>query len=202
MVDAKDETEPIVFDVWDLTKYIYCPKKFYFYKVMGMQTMEQPKMAAGREEQDAEKKRSAERTTCFGVEPELVSEVKYNFYVEDETLGLKGIVDAIIVLKTGEVLPVEIKYSKHSDRVYMDWKKQLTAYALLLESTFGKTTIKEGIIYVMKTAHRIKIDPLMKTGVKDDLKKMRELFLSEKEPKTRFGRQCNYCELRKFCLEV
>jgi len=202
MVDlTQEQSEPIVFDVWDLKQYIYCQKKFYFYKVLGLQIMERPKMIEGQKEHEAEKKRSAERNTCFGIEPVLVSEVKYNFYVEDESMGIKGIVDAIILLKSGEIIPVEIKYGTRSDRIYPDWKKQLTAYALLLEALLGKT-IKEGIIYVMKTAHRIKIDPTMKNDVKNDLKKMKELFLSEKEPKTRFGRQCNYCELRKFCLET
>ncbi len=102
-------------------------------------------------------------------------------------------------MKNGEVVPVDVKYTDSED-VRINWRKQLTAYALLLESRF-KTTVKRGFVYFPAKHKQIQIDMLdeAKAILKQDVKKIKELIASEKMPNVSKGKQCSYCEMKKFC---
>lgn len=108
-------------------------------------------------------------------------------------------VDTTIILKDGEVVPVDVKYTD-AESVRLNWKKQLTAYALLLDSRF-KTIVKRGFVYFPSKHKQIQIDipDEAKAILKQDVKKIKELIDSEKMPNVSKGKQCSYCEMKKFC---
>jgi len=120
--------------------------------------------------------------------------------LEDTKLNVYGIIDTTVILKTGEIVPVDVKYS-NATSVRINWRKQLIAYSLLLESHFN-TTIKRGIIYLPQQRKQLQIDVTkdLKEVVKLDIKKIEGLIESEKMPNVVKGNQCNYCEMKKFCV--
>ncbi len=185
--------------VSDITQYFYCPRKVYFMKTLGIKIKAKPKMDMGKEEHDKEHRRVKERKTVYGFSEEDVAQVIHDLAVEDINLGLYGMVDTTIILKSGEVVPVDVKYSD-AENVRINWKKQLTAYALLLESR-SRTIVKRGFIYFPSRHKQIKIDipDEAKTVLKQDIQKIKELINNEKMPNVSKGKQCSYCEMKKFC---
>ena len=185
--------------VSDITQYFYCPRKVYFMKTLGIKIKARPNLDMGKEEHDKEHRRVKERITVYGFSEEDVAQVIHNLAVEDINLGLYGMVDTTIILKDGEVVPVDVKYTD-AESVRVNWKKQLTAYALLLESRF-KTVVKRGFVYFPSKHKQIQIDmpDEAKSALKQDVKKIKELIESEKMPNVSKGKQCSYCEMKKFC---
>lgn len=186
--------------VSDITQYFYCPRKIYFIKTLGLKIKSRPKMDMGKEEHEKEHRRVKERKTIYGFSEEEISKVIHNLMLEDSQLGLYGIIDTTVILKNSEVIPIDVKYSKATS-VKINWRKQLIAYSLLLESHFN-ILVKRGIIYLPAQRKQIQIDISneSKEIVKQDIKKIEELIGSEKMPNVSKGNQCNYCEMKKFCI--
>ncbi|AFC99933.1 CRISPR-associated protein Cas4 [Methanocella conradii HZ254] len=185
--------------VSDITQYFYCPRKVYFMKTMGIKVKPRPKMDLGKEEHEREHRRVKERKTIYGFSEDEVKEVIHDLAIENKTIGLYGMVDTVLIMKNGEVLPVDVKYSK-SVSVKINWRKQLIAYSLLLEAYFG-TTVRRGIIYLPAQHKQIQVEITCegKEMVKQDIRKIKDLIKSEKMPNVNKGLQCNYCEMAKFC---
>ncbi len=169
-------------------------------KTLGLKIRSRPKMDMGKEEHEKEHRRVKERKTIYGFSEEEVSKVIHDLMLEDPQIGLYGIIDTVVVLKTGEIIPVDVKYS-NATSVKINWKKQLIAYSLLLESRFN-TLVKKGIIYLPAQHKQLQIDINIeaKEVVKQDILKIAELVRSEKMPNVSKGNQCNYCEMKKFCF--
>lgn len=169
-------------------------------KTLGLKIRSRPKMDMGKEEHEKEHRRLKERKTIYGFSEDAVAKVIHDFMLEDPQLGLYGIIDTVVTLNTGEIIPVDVKYS-NATSVRINWKKQLIAYSLLLESHFN-TLVKRGIIYLPAQRRQIQIDinADLKETVKQDIKKIEELIVSEKMPNVSKGNQCNYCEMKKFCV--
>jgi CRISPR-associated exonuclease Cas4 len=185
--------------VSDITQYFYCPRKIYFIKTLGIKIKARPKMEMGKEEHEKEHRRIKERKTIYGIPKKDITQIIHNLPIEDTNTGIYGIIDTTIILKTKEIIPVEVKYTDF-ENIKINWKKQLTAYAILLEKHF-KTTIKKGIIYLPTKHKQIQIDipSEAKATLKQDIKKIKKLIHSEKIPNVTKGKQCNYCEMKKFC---
>jgi CRISPR-associated exonuclease Cas4 len=185
--------------VSDLVQYYFCPRKVYFSKVLGLPVAQKRKMEFGKEEHIREHRRLRERKSIYGFEREDIETVYHKLYVEDEKRGLFGQIDTVLELKDGSLVPLEVKYSDFVT-VYSNWKKQLVAYALLLEKRFGKE-VKKGVLYFPKQKKKVVVD----IGAEDkkfvvrDIETIRKLVKSEKMPRGRD--RCGYCEMRKFCKE-
>jgi CRISPR-associated exonuclease Cas4 len=156
-------------------------------------------MELSKKEHEREDKRRTERNEIYGFKKEDIREVLRKVKLENQEFKLLGVLDFVLVLNTGEMLPVEIKYTDYPSPS-LRWRKQLFAYALLLESTF-KVTIKRAILYFsMQNTHEIiEISPQDKNLIKEDIKKMRELIRNESIPKKVDESKCSYCEMKKFC---
>jgi len=185
--------------VTDISQYYYCPRKLYFIRTLGITQVPKKKMELSKKEHDREDKRQTERKEIYGFKKEEVKEVLKKVKVEDHELKLRGILDYVLVLNNGEMLPVEIKYTDYPSPS-LRWRKQLFAYSLLLDSTFT-TTIKRAILYFsIQNIHEIiEVSPSDKNLIKEDIKKMRQLIASESIPNKVDDSKCSYCEMKKFC---
>lgn len=185
--------------VSDIAQYFYCQRKIYFMKILGINIKSRPKMDMGKEEHDNEHRRITERKTIYGFDRVEVKDVIHNLALEDAGLGLYGVVDTTLVLKNGEIIPIDVKYS-NTTTVRINWKKQLVAYSLLLESHYNKI-VKMGVIYLPAQRRQIQIDITVddKNILKQDMLKINKLIESEKMPNAIIDRKCNYCEMKKFC---
>ncbi|TDA39536.1 MAG: CRISPR-associated protein Cas4 [Candidatus Methanomethylicota archaeon] len=189
---------PFMLSANDLYQYHYCPRKIYYIKMLGLRA-EKRKMSQGREEQDKEKKRLAERKEIFGIKREYVKKIMYDVYLENEEIGLCGIVDILLVLYDGGHIPVEIKYTDLPEVTY-GRRRQLAAYALLIDNSF-RTNTRNGILYFTEQNREVfvKFTNEDKEGVLADLERIRKLIRDEKLPRKANSRRCSYCEYLKIC---
>ncbi len=190
----------IIIDVWEIVQYYYCPRKIYFLRTLGIPILKKRKMTKGQEEHMKEIKRIKERKTIFNYNQDEVKAVYYKLSLEDHDLGLAGQIDLVIELKNNKILPVEIKYSEYMD-AFRSRKKQLIAYAILLEKKFNRI-VDEGILYFPDQNKQITL-PISyedKKHLIEDLEKIRKLILSEKLPVKSNMERCNYCEVVKYCM--
>jgi CRISPR-associated protein Cas4 len=157
-------------------------------------------MRLGKSEHEKEHKRVKERVTVYGFDPHEVERVSHNVYAEHEC-GLYGQIDTVVVLRSGNAVPVEVKYSDQMT-IFRNWRKQVTAYALLLQTVFGPR-VKYGLIYFPRKKTRCTVaithDDVME--VLNDVKRLRRLLESEHLPRGAREAKCHYCEVAKLCVK-
>jgi len=198
MRDSTSDGKPII-SAWDISQYYYCKRKLYFLKVLGVPAPTRRKMEHGKEVDEAEGRLMARRKTLYGFNREEVAEVIEKLYLLDEELGLEGEVDQTIILKSGEVIPVDIKYTD-IPTVQKHYKKQLTAYAILLDRRFN-TNVRRGIVRFAKQRKSVQI-PITwqdKKTLIAELQHIRRLLNSETIPRPTSPKKCRYCEVKKYC---
>ncbi|MEM3710206.1 MAG: CRISPR-associated protein Cas4 [Nitrososphaerales archaeon] len=135
----------------------------------------------------------------FNYSQDDIKAVYYKLSLKDKDLGLIGQIDLVIELKNNKILPVEIKHSEYMD-AFRGRKKQLTAYAILLEKKFNRV-VDEGILYFPDRNKQITL-PISHEDKKylvKDLEKIRKLILSERIPVRSNSGRCSYCEVAKYC---
>jgi CRISPR-associated exonuclease Cas4 len=183
----------------DLTQYYYCKRKVYFLRVAGVQVATRRKMVLGKEEQARESKRLLERNDLFGIPREDVLEVIPRKFVSSEKLRLKGIIDTLLLLRTGCVVPVEIKYTDDPE-VNLSRKKQLFAYMLLCEQALGQEC-PFGILYFPDQNRSVRLTATEgdKVAVIKDLEQIWGMFRTESLPRRAPEWKCNYCEVKRYC---
>ena len=183
--------------VSDIVQFYYCPRKFYLMKI-GLPRKIMMKMDFGKKEYEREIKRIRRREEIFGFRREEVEELIEGWSEVDEELGLSGKLDFLLKVK-GELIPVEVKYSEFR-RPKLEWKKQIYAYALLIERKTGEV-VKRGLIYVLpwKDVLEVKIDGEDKLKIIKDLDRIRRTLERGELPKKVNSAKCKYCEMREFC---
>lgn len=186
--------------VWDIAQYYYCPRKVYFLRVLEVPAGVRRKMEYGDEIHEKEKRRIEERKLCYGFDREDVVEIVQDLQVESETIGLRGKLDAVIRLKTGEIIPVETKYTDFAvtQRHYL---KQLYAYALLLEE-HSRLPVTRGVIYFSQQRKPVltEITYSDKESVKRDIEAIQRMIREETPPRPVSPEKCRYCEVQRYCV--
>lgn len=157
------------------------------------------KMDKGKEEHERERRRVKERQNIYGFEPSEVREVMHDVPVEYKEIGLHGQIDTVVILSSGEVFPVDVKYSDFG-AVRRNWKKQLVGYSILLERHFNRR-VDCGILYFpsQKRSIRVPISPEDKESLLKDVQRIRGLLKSEAMPRGARKEMCRYCEVAKYC---
>lgn len=190
------------FTVLEVFMYSYCPRELYFYRKLGVSPPPLKKMDFAKKQHEREEKRSERRKTLYGIPKEEILEILHDLVLEDEELGLRGKVDTVLKVISGEFIPVEIKYS-NLEHVSRAWRKQIVAYAVLLEKSLG-VRIWRGLIYLLPSKRTlwVKILPEDKVELKKDLERMRELVSSDSIPRPVDSTKCGYCEFRRYCRRI
>jgi len=183
----------------DLTQYYYCKRKVYFLKVAGVQAAARRKMVLGKDEQARESKRLLERKDLFGVPREDVSEVITRKFVSSGKLRVKGVIDILLLLRKGGVVPVEVKYTDDPE-ITLSRKKQLFAYILLCEQALQRDC-PFGILYFPDQNRSVRLTATEgdKVAVVKDLEQIWRMFKTESLPRRAPEWKCNYCEVKRYC---
>jgi len=156
-------------------------------------------MEYGREIHERERRRMMERKQIYGFERDELEEVLQGLQIEAPEVGLRGKLDVVLKLRTGEFIPVDTKYT---DEVVIQrqYLKQLYAYALLLDYKFD-TNVTRGVIYYAKQ-HQVRVVEITdedKKGLIRDITRIKRLISSETMPKKVSQEKCGYCEVKKYC---
>ena len=177
-------------DVSDIVQYLYCPRKLYFIRVVGLK-IKKPKMEVGKEVHGEVAKALKRR--------KIEGEILENVYLESQKYRIKGCVDAVI-RRGEEYIPVDIKFSRFRTLFYQ-WKMQLVAYAVLVEENFG-CKVRRAYVYLTESNDwiEVKIMPEDKEALVNIIRKVEEIIREEKYPQACKSKKCNYCEVSKFCV--
>jgi len=182
----------------DLYEYFYCPREVYFMKKLRLPS-EKRKMQMGREEQEREVKRVSERNDVFGISREDVAKIEQNKYLESKDLDFCGIMDVLLTLNDGEMVPVDIKYTAFP-HLQPGRVKQIIGYALLIDRNYDKNTCRGIIYYPMQNKQdTVKVSPGDKSMLLMDIERIKRIILSDKVPRKTASKNCGYCGYLKIC---
>lgn len=185
--------------VFDIIQYHYCPRKIYFLRTLEVPANIRRKMDYGKMIHEKEFRRVLERKQIYGFSRDEVEEILQNIYLEAPEIGLRGKLDVALKLRDSELIPVDTKYT---DEVILHrrYRKQLHAYALLLDHEFG-TQVKRGIIYYSKQREPliVEITDEDKQAILRDIANIHKIIASEEIPRPNPNR-CGYCEVKKYCV--
>lgn len=198
-------SEAYLFDVTDIKQYACCPRLVYYHTCVPdvrplTYTMEIGTQSHQRED-ERENRRSLQN---YGLEQ---GERLFHYAITSETLGLKGLIDMVIIspsldAKKKEIFPVDYKNSEQKTGLH--FKLQLAAYALLLEEVF-QVPVPRAFLYSIpkRKAEEVSITPALRKKVHTMLQQMRLMLHSEQMPvPTKEYRRCPTCEFRRFCNDV
>lgn len=188
--------------VTDIKQYVYCPRIIYYTYVMPVEKKISFKMEYGREQHlELDRLEKRRRFASYGF-----SEGKRIFHlsVASERLGLIGIIDMVIEAYNDRMkayYPVEFKNT--SNRLQLNHKYQLTAYAMLLEEWCEKP-VSGGFIYTIPSKD-IKLLPItqdMKDYVKRIIGAIHHIVQDESYPEVRSLKRCRDCEYKNYCADL
>jgi len=196
------EEEETPFRVTDFKQWVYCPRLVYYALCLPQIRPETYMMEVGRDAGRSEALRQLRRSLRrFGL-PEGRCELEVP--LRSARLGLRGKVDMVIWVgedATGEVIPVDYKYSR---QVGLHVQMQLVAYGLLLEESSGRP-VKRGFLYEipLKKAVEVPLTAALRRKTLAALQAMRSILSSETMPEPTAQRaKCVLCEFRRFCNDV
>jgi len=200
MLDA-DERQ--VFTVTDLKQYGYCPRIIAYTYCLPLVRPTTYKMEAGIAAHERASRRERRRTLrAYGL---TCGERRFDVWLRSDILGLRGRLDMVIEVKTDEapeLIPVEYKQSRRRPGPHI--RRQLTAYAMMLEET-REGRVRRGFVYSLlkRKAEEIRITSRLRQEVEEAVTAMRTIVDQELMPAPpRSRRGCVNCEFRRFCNDV
>ncbi len=196
--------ERAVFTVTDLKQYAYCPRRL-LHLLPAADPADDGEDGGGAAGARRSAGREARRTLrIYGLEE---ARRHFDVWVASEELGLTGRVD--LVLEVGgpdamgrEWIPVD--YKQTARRAGPHLRRQLAAYGMMLEETWGGT-VRRGFIYSLLTrrVEEIPLTPSLRQEVRGMVVAMREMVERERMPDPPPSiKPCINCEFRRFCNDV
>jgi CRISPR-associated exonuclease Cas4 len=188
------------FVVTDLKQFAYCPRVVYYSYCLPLIRPTTYKMQAGQEAHQAEKGREQRRSLrVYGLKE---GERIFDLWLESQELGLRGRVDMAVRIGDREAIPVEYKDSP--GRAGSHLERQLAAYGLMLEETWG-LPVKRGFLYFIpqRRSKEVPLTAKLFEQVRETVEAMRRMVEREAmPPPTRQRRKCVACEFRRFCNDI
>jgi len=185
--------------VSDIKQYFYCQRIIYYTYCLPVPRPVTHPMQAGTVEHEVlsvfERRRSLRR---YGLHE---GERRFHVSLQAPLLGLAGVLD-MLVISPERSFPVEFKYT--DQRLNMNAKCQLVAYAMIVEECLGKP-VECGFIYRIQkqdvTAIPVSLE--LRQKIPHALTGMREIIEREQmpDPPRQRGR-CVECEFRRYCRDV
>ena len=185
--------------VSDIKQYFYCPRVVHhtYYTPVVRPTTHPMQIGAVQHEvlSVLERRRTLSR---YGLD---TGSRQFHIPLHAESLGLSGVLD-LLIRTEDEAFPVEFKST--TQRLNLNAKYQLTAYALMVEECLGQS-VSQGFIYRIPT-QRITAVPISETlrrRTLDAIKQIQRMLSDEwMPPPTPQRGKCVECEFRRFCADV
>ncbi|HEY8475540.1 MAG TPA: CRISPR-associated protein Cas4 [Chloroflexota bacterium] len=183
----------------DVRQFVYCQRLVYYRHCLGLHPAPTYKMVEGKLQHERTEELEHRRgLKAYGLRD---GERAFDVVLRSERLGLTGRLDMAVV-RRHEVVPVEFKHTE--DRLRLNHKYQLVAYALLAEERWERP-VRRCFVYVIprKAAVEVAITPGARRFTRRLLSAMRAVIVRQMmpEPTRRRGR-CQECEYRRFCNDV
>ena len=200
---GKMGTERLSFTVTDLKQYGYCPRVVFYTYCLPLIRPVTYKMEAGITAHETANARERRRTlAAYGL---TAGERHSDVWIASPLLGLRGRIDLVIDAGEGEareLIPVDYKQTRRRGGRHV--KRQLAAYGLMLEESWG-CSARRGYLYYLplRKTEEVALAPRLREEVRETLEAMREMVRREVMPASpRSRKPCVNCEFRRFCNDV
>jgi len=190
----------VILTATDIRQYFYCPRKIYFMYVLRQRVPLTVKMSHGREVHERKyrprKKEDLGRITRY-----------YNLYLQDEKLGLSGLVEIVEVEEgkdTAKVLEVKTSGTFDRENIPEQYVAQVAVQVLLVERCLGLRVECAGVLFD-DTGEVVWLDigDDIKSRVLRAVDKIRRIILEEELPDpTPYAERCVSCEYANICQRV
>jgi CRISPR-associated exonuclease Cas4 len=183
--------------VSDVRQHVYCPRIPYFR--LGLRLPHRFVTGAMQEgileHQRTEALEHRRSLRAYGL---AGGERHFDVHLRSDRLALGGRLD-LIILRAGEVIPVEFKNTR--ERLGLHHKYQLTAYALLAEEHYNKPARRALVYFIpLKRAEEVAITPATRAYTHRVLNAIRAAVAGERMPEgTRRLARCRVCEFLTYC---
>jgi len=186
----------------DVKQYFYCRAIPYVNHVLGAWEGPTEYMAEGKEAHlNVEGLERRRRSLFKHLKVPEGSVKQFRVQLESARLRMRGALDCLLVLPSGEHVPVEYKVARRPRRLPSHHKYQLVAYAMLVEDC-RTTVVRRGHIYYSESdslAH-LRVTDGMRVAVLRALEDIRAMVAEEREPLVRpQAPKCAACGLRRAC---
>ena len=185
--------------VSDIKQYFYCPRIIYYTYCLPVPHPVTHPMQVGTAEHEVlsvfERRRSLRR---YGLHK---GERRFHVSLNAPSLGLAGVLDMLVVTPERS-FPVEFKHT--DQRLNMNAKFQLAAYAMIVEECLGKP-VEYGFVYrvLKQNITVIPVSTELRQRVFSALDDIRDLIQQERMPDPpRQSGKCVECEFRRYCRDV
>jgi CRISPR-associated exonuclease Cas4 len=214
--------ERTVFTVTDLKQYAYCPRIVFYTYCLPLVRPTTGKMDEGRLAHEEARDRERRRTLrIYGLED---ARRHFDVWVASDQLGLTGRIDLVLEVAPDSpgsaVAPdlsgsaaapdssgiewIPVDYKQTARRAGPHLRRQLAAYGIMLEETWGGV-VRRGFIYSLLTrrAEEVLLTAALRREVRETVAAMREMVDRERMPDPPPSRKpCVNCEFRRFCNDV
>jgi CRISPR-associated protein Cas4 len=141
------------------------------------------------------------RTKLVGAQlwEKLSPKYRLEFAVSSEKLGLKGVIDKIVIY-TSHFVPIEMKSGKApKDGIWPGHKLQLAAYMMMLEERMKKPVTK-GIMQYGLDEKEVYMNPFLQQDVIETTAKVVTLLQQKSPPPVcHNANKCSICGLKNVC---
>jgi len=195
-------SEEVFVDVSDVKQYFYCPRIVYFNKVLNLRERLTESMRAGKESHEEIKFREEKKVRLLSTAI-LAEEKLFGIYVESKRLKLRGVIDCLAKLPTGEWVVVEYK-DTYSTRLQSHHYYQLVAYSLLAQEYLKRIVSRGFLFYALsRKIFEVAVTDEAKQYVRSVLRKILRIIVYEELPKpTGDKAKCRSCGYYRFCYRT
>ena len=206
--------ERTVFTVTDLKQYAYCPRIVFYTYCLPLVRPTTGKMDEGRLAHEEARDRERRRTLrIYGLEN---ARRHFDVWVASDQLGLTGRIDLVLEVapdspgpavapdSSGPAEWIPVDYKQTARRAGPHLRRQLAAYSIMLEETWGGA-VRRGFIYslITRRAEEVLLTAALRREVRETVAAMREMVDRERMPDPPPSRKpCVNCEFRRFCNDV
>lgn len=185
----------------EVMEYLYCPRFIYYmsylripqheknsFKVMMGRTMHERKLKINKEY--LRKK--------IGVKEKILDQKMFS-----EKYNIHGIVDEILFLNDGTAAPLDYKFAKYQQRLFLTHKIQAAMYALMIADSYRIEVNRAYIVYIRSKnlLKEIKLNKVDFDNVKQILSEIISIIQKGYYPdRTKYRRRCFDCTYRNICI--
>lgn len=185
----------------EVIEYLYCPRFIYFMDYLKIPQHEERryKVIVGREMHNIKAKVNKDyvrkKIGCIKkeIDVDLIS----------SKLRLRGVVDEVLTLKDGTMVPLDYKFAKFSNYTYRTHRYQSALYGLLIKENYNRE-VNRGYVCYIRSKNLLKEIPFddkvfnqASKYVDDVIDIVKNGYFPER---TSYSRRCIDCTYRNICV--
>jgi len=185
----------------EVLEHVYCPRFTWFMNVQNIPQHEETrfKVLKGRQvhQRRATENRDYLRRKIGAIKREI------EVYLASPVLRLRGIVDEVLWLKDGTMVPLDYKYTEARDTVFKTHETQIVMYAMLIQEVYQQPVTRGFVAYIRDGSQLLEVPVTEESIVKVRLLigQIFDIITTGRLPKrTSYRIRCEDCCYKNICV--